>query len=211
LIILRITALTFFVFVIAELFGALLSNSLSLLGDAIAMSVDVMAYCVNIYVEDCKLKYHEINRNTLWLIQIGIPSISVLTIVIITGYVMIDAVKVLESPKKHPYYVDVLFLYGFSITNLVVDVVSASSFMSKGSDIFVEDSARIQNRESTNEIYEYDYDTEIDSSSKDGISNEGFSYEKGSRKKNLSKNPKKSSHDRFDILSPYEHSHTIQS
>jgi Co/Zn/Cd efflux system component len=36
-----VSAITFFLFVIAEMLGAILSNSLSLLGDSAAMSVDV--------------------------------------------------------------------------------------------------------------------------------------------------------------------------
>lgn len=39
--ILWVSAITFLLFVIAEIIGALASNSLSLLGDAAAMSVDV--------------------------------------------------------------------------------------------------------------------------------------------------------------------------
>jgi len=49
--VLRLTALLFFVFVVCECVGAYVSNSLSLLGDAIAMSIDVLTYCINIYVE----------------------------------------------------------------------------------------------------------------------------------------------------------------
>ena len=41
----------FAVFVLAELVGAYLSNSLSLIGDATAMSVDVFTYIGNIVVE----------------------------------------------------------------------------------------------------------------------------------------------------------------
>ena len=39
--ILWVSAITFLVFVVGEVIGALASNSLSLLGDAAAMSVDV--------------------------------------------------------------------------------------------------------------------------------------------------------------------------
>ena len=41
--ILTVFAISFLLFVLAELIGAILSNSLSLLGDAAAMSVDVFA------------------------------------------------------------------------------------------------------------------------------------------------------------------------
>jgi hypothetical protein len=48
--ILVITAMLFAAFVIAEIIGAIISNSLSLLGDAAAMSVDVFAVSENFVV-----------------------------------------------------------------------------------------------------------------------------------------------------------------
>ena len=43
--ILWVSAITFLLFVVAEIIGALAGNSLSLLGDAAAMSVDVFTVC----------------------------------------------------------------------------------------------------------------------------------------------------------------------
>ena len=48
--VLKITALSFFLFVVAEVVGAFVSNSLSLLGDASAMSMDVSTYVISIFV-----------------------------------------------------------------------------------------------------------------------------------------------------------------
>ena len=45
------TMITFLAFVIAEIIGAVISNSLSLLGDAAAMSIDVVTVCCTIFVK----------------------------------------------------------------------------------------------------------------------------------------------------------------
>lgn len=43
--------LSFFLFAVAEIFGAVFSNSLSLLGDATTMIVDSITYLFNMYAE----------------------------------------------------------------------------------------------------------------------------------------------------------------
>ena len=54
--VLKLTALSFFIFVVAEMVGAVWGNSLSLLGDASAMSLDVSSYVISIIVEEFKLR-----------------------------------------------------------------------------------------------------------------------------------------------------------
>ena len=51
---LQVLSLSFFLFVVAEIVGAIYSESLSLLGDAAAMSVDVVSYFTNMYAEHVK-------------------------------------------------------------------------------------------------------------------------------------------------------------
>lgn len=48
--ILFVTAVSFFIFVVAEIIGALISGSLSLLGDAAAMSVDVFTVSFSLVI-----------------------------------------------------------------------------------------------------------------------------------------------------------------
>ena len=44
------------IYVNIEIIGAVMSNSLSLLGDASAMSLDVSTYVISIFVEEFKLR-----------------------------------------------------------------------------------------------------------------------------------------------------------
>ena len=53
-IILQVVTVLFFLFVIGEIIGAVISNSLSLIGDASAMSIDVISYLANMYAEHYK-------------------------------------------------------------------------------------------------------------------------------------------------------------
>ena len=55
--VLGFSASTFFLFCIAEVIGAVLSGSLSLLGDAAAMSVDVFAYLCDMWAEKIKSRH----------------------------------------------------------------------------------------------------------------------------------------------------------
>ena len=61
---LGIISFLFGAFVICEIIGALASNSLSLLGDAAAMSVDVFSYFANMYAERIKSKHGELSIDT---------------------------------------------------------------------------------------------------------------------------------------------------
>ena len=138
--VLKITAISFFLFVVAEVVGAVLSNSLSLLGDASAMSLDVSTYVISIFVEEFKLRNHgaRLSVDTMWLVDIGIPTISVIALLAVTMYISVDAVKVLYNPPRKDE-VDVLFLYGFSCANMVVDVISAAAFLNRGDEAFYEE------------------------------------------------------------------------
>ena len=96
--VLKITALSFFLFVVAEVIGAFISNSLSLLGDASAMSMDVSTYvisifvglcfftCIHTYIFMCRLihvifsnteefklrnKGAKLSVDTMWLVDVG--------------------------------------------------------------------------------------------------------------------------------------------
>ena len=51
-VVLQATAFSFLLFVIAEYIASELSNSLSLLGDAFAMTLDVAAYVASVFGDD---------------------------------------------------------------------------------------------------------------------------------------------------------------
>ena len=136
-----VAAVSFLLFVVAEMFGALRSNSLSLLGDAIAMSVDVFSYITNLVAENTKDYSGRIGnpRSEYQRIvtEIAIPSFSVLCLLGVTFYITYDAINVL----RHPPLVDdvpLVYLYGFAFLNLVIDVLCATLFVFRGRDVFEE-------------------------------------------------------------------------
>ena len=136
-----VAAVLFLLFVVAEMFGALRSNSLSLLGDAIAMSVDVFSYITNLVAENTKEYSGRIGnpRSEYQRIvtEIAIPSFSVLCLLGVTFYITYDAINVL----RHPPLVDdvpLVYLYGFAFLNLVIDVLCATLFVFRGRDVFEE-------------------------------------------------------------------------
>jgi Co/Zn/Cd efflux system component len=82
-----ISASSFLLFVILEMIGALKSNSLSLLGDAIAMSVDVFTYFANLYAEETKERQYNRSEFNKIVNEIGIPSFSVICLLSVTVYI----------------------------------------------------------------------------------------------------------------------------
>ena len=172
--ILIFTCTVFFLFVIAEVFGAFTSGSLSLLGDAGAMSVDVFTVCgrsfvclmlqlrsinvsyhftlsakisvtniillnlhcqymCNIIAERLKATYADLSLRTQFIIEIVIPTFSVICLLGITIYVTVDAVHVLSSTSGAIEPVKVNYLYGFAVANLFIDFVSTCIFFVNGS------------------------------------------------------------------------------
>ena len=122
---------------LAEVVGALRSNSLSLLGDAIAMSVDVFTYFTNLYAEGTKDSVSSRNIFNRIVNEIGIPSFSVVCLLGVTVYITLDAVKVLENPPS-VNDVPVSYLYGFAILNLIIDTLCGAVFYVRGKEVFYE-------------------------------------------------------------------------
>ena len=126
---LRVTALSFLLFVVAEIIGALASNSLSLLGDAGAMSVDVftviyicfprhvinfaLQYLCNMYSEYVKSKGEVLNVRTKFILEVGVPLFSVCALMGVTIWITLDAIAILRNPDDSDD-VNVAFLFGFA-------------------------------------------------------------------------------------------------
>lgn len=136
--VLIVTCASFTIFVIAEIVGAFASNSLSLLGDAAAMSVDVFTYLSNIYVERVKARSGgHVDAKTRFIIDVIVPSISVFALVIVSIYVTLDAIRIIAHPSSSDGDdVNVYFLYGFSCANMVVDLLSSYMFYAKKDSVF---------------------------------------------------------------------------
>ena len=142
--ILQIATLCFSLFVLAELVGSAISNSLSLLGDAAAMSVDVFAYAANMYAEHSKERTGLVSERTRLLTGVVIPFFSVLLLLSVTSYVMVNAILVLGShASKAGTEVNVGFLYGFASANLLVDLLCFLVFFRGGSGVFLEQSGEV--------------------------------------------------------------------
>ncbi len=136
--VLMITCVSFFVFVVAEIVGAIAGNSWSLLGDAAAMSIDVISYLTNMIAERIKAKNGgDISPATQLILEVIIPGFSVTALIGVTIYVTIGAVSdIVNKPANDE--VDIFMLWLFSSLNAVVDVISAYMFYAKGKEVFYE-------------------------------------------------------------------------
>jgi Co/Zn/Cd efflux system component len=127
--VLGVTAAGFLIFVIAEIFGAVFSNSLSLLGDAAAMSVDVFTYICNMYAERVKSRGEVISNRSRLIMEVYIPSFSVCALIGVTIYITQQAIALLMDPAAEKSDdVNVLMLWLFSSLNALVDVISLAVF-----------------------------------------------------------------------------------
>ena len=134
--ILVVTTTLFMAFVFAEIIGALASNSLSLLGDAAAMSVDVFTYGSNMYAERLKSQGRGESERDRMILEVYVPMFSISALLGVTIYILSDAVHTIRNPPAAGV-VDVNFLYGFSSANFVIDVVSTYLFYRKGKSAFI--------------------------------------------------------------------------
>jgi cation diffusion facilitator family transporter len=135
--ILELSVLLFLLFAIAEICGAFLSGSLSLLADSISMFTDIISYICNIYVEWYKSKYGGVSRRSRFYLEVIIPILSVLLLVGTTLYTTYDALSVIwKPPDKND--VNVNFMYGFSLFNFFIDFACWLLFSLRGKDTFLE-------------------------------------------------------------------------
>ena len=136
--VLSVTCASFLLFVVAEVIGAIAGHSWSLLGDAAAMSVDVVSYFTNMVAERIKSKNEgDISPKTQLILEVAIPSFSVIALIGVTIYVTIGAISdIITKPEDDE--VDIFMLWLFSSLNAVVDVISAYMFYAKGKEVFYE-------------------------------------------------------------------------
>ena len=135
--ILKMTTIAFTIFMVFEIGGGFLSNSISLLEDAMAMVLDVVSYLLNIYAEGLKLQNRDLSEMEAFLVETAIPLTSVVTLVALCMYFMFDALHVLNTDvPSGPDTVDVGYMYFFSILNGIIDVVCVWAFSSQGVKVF---------------------------------------------------------------------------
>jgi Co/Zn/Cd efflux system component len=135
---LEISIALFALFAIAEFIGAIASDALTLLGDSISMSVDVVTYICNAYVEWYKANHigHSNNRSMI-CVEIVIPILSLFALLGTTIYIVIDAINLLHHPPAKDD-VNVDYLFSYSVGNFVVDIICSGLFYLRRNQIFQE-------------------------------------------------------------------------
>lgn len=132
---LEISATLFSLFLIAEIIGAYYSHSLSLLGDSVGTGVDVSTYLINIYVEYLKSQYGRVNARSRYIVDVLVPSVSVLALITVTAYITLDAIRVLSRPPRVEV-VDVRYLYSYAVVNLTLDLICSVLFYHQRDSVF---------------------------------------------------------------------------
>lgn len=89
------------------------------------------------YAEWIKNKHGFLDGRTRFILEVYIPSFSVLALLAVTAYIMSDAVNVIRN-KGHDdgSEVSVVYLFAFSTGNFLVDVFSSLMFYLRGVDGF---------------------------------------------------------------------------
>jgi len=106
----------------------LIANSLALLGDGMLMSVDVITYVVNIYVERKKSisKRHKAKVDQLGAIM------SLLLLSFTTVWLLIDSLHRLIYPIEGT--VNGTIMFAFTVLNLLIDALLLRNFLKSGAD-----------------------------------------------------------------------------
>ena len=131
--------------------------------------------------EYVKSKYPITSNKMKFLLEIGIPSLSITCLFGVTVYVTYDAVIVLLHPTTHDD-VDITFLYGFATANFLVDIFCGALFCIKGSDVlFVSNESSAGLQDSIRPLVVHEAGNEETGSQQDSISNNDVT----SKNKNL--------------------------
>ena len=134
--VLKVVMVLFALFVCGEIVAALLSHSLSLLGDAGAMSVDVFSYGTNMLAEKIKARDGNLSKQQRFLLEVAVPSFSVLSLLGVTAWITTEAVRTLMYPSPEDEDVNIYVLWGFSSLNMVVDIASFYMFWLRRGEVF---------------------------------------------------------------------------
>mmetsp|Transcript_3038 Transcript_3038/g.3617 ORF Transcript_3038/g.3617 Transcript_3038/m.3617 type:complete len:356 (+) Transcript_3038:250-1317(+) len=112
-------------FTIAQFVGAYVADSLSMLGDSSTMALDSFTYMLNIYAE----KKKTVGTIKTARLEVYVASFSVFTLILVTAFLLWDAISRLVSSKTENVRADIML--NFSVANLVVDIISCGMFSVK--------------------------------------------------------------------------------
>lgn len=90
------------------------------------------------YAERLKNQGRTIDRHTKRMLEVYIPTFSVCALLGVTGWIVSDAVGVIQGGGEGDD-VDVVFMFAFASANFVVDAISSYMFWVRGRDILVSD------------------------------------------------------------------------
>ncbi|CAK9004765.1 Hypothetical protein SCF082_LOCUS8323 [Durusdinium trenchii] len=122
-------------FTVAQFFGAVVANSLSMYGDCVTMAVDSGTYLLNIYAERRKLySMNHLSEHDLKALDRArerldtrAAVVSVLALLSVTIYIMIDAGQRIHS-EVGVDPVNPKIMFGFTCVGLTVNFISCSAF-----------------------------------------------------------------------------------
>jgi len=123
---LLVVGILFLAFAVTEVFASIASSSLSLLGDAMSMVVDVFTYGMNLFAERRK-RIGGMSVRTRLKLELWIPAISVAALLVTSAYVVGEAVETIMHPAETSSTVSSIMLE-FSIANLLIDGLSVFFF-----------------------------------------------------------------------------------
>jgi Co/Zn/Cd efflux system component len=112
-------------FAISQMIGAQLANSLSMFSDSGSMLVDSFAYLINLWMERTKNKFGA-EASKIWEVYTSMFSVSLLVLVTIVA--IADAARRLNSRKVDEDTVDGRYVLGFSLGNLLIDIVMCGNY-----------------------------------------------------------------------------------
>jgi Co/Zn/Cd efflux system component len=87
------------------------------------------------YSEYVKRKYGRLDDTTRFVLEVGIPSFSVLALLGVTAWITYDAILVIRNPEDGS--VNVLFLFGFASANALVDIICSLLFFLRRKDVLL--------------------------------------------------------------------------
>jgi membrane-bound ClpP family serine protease len=95
------------------------------------------------YAENMKSKGDRISKETRMMLEVYIPSFSIICLIGVTIYVTNEAVAIIIKPPHPAEEVDITFLYGFAAFNFIVDLISGYVFLRGGKKAFISINNRI--------------------------------------------------------------------
>lgn len=91
------------------------------------------------YAEKIKSKGGRITKETRMILEVYIPSFSIICLIGVTAYVTNEAIGIILHPPHPAEDVDISFLYGFAAFNFIVDLLSGYVFLRRGNKSFIVD------------------------------------------------------------------------